>query len=50
LIADNLKQIYDQSKREKRGTYSVAKELAISKIKKLKNTSFIGSTKTKQQN
>lgn len=34
LIANNLKQIYEQSKREKRGTYSVAKELATSKMKK----------------
>jgi|GEM_PF-4684957 len=33
LISKNLKQIYKQSKREKRGTYSVAKELVISKIK-----------------
>lgn len=33
LIAKNLEQIYIQSKQEKRGTYSVAKELAILKIK-----------------
>lgn len=33
LISKNLEQIYKQSKKDKKGTYAVAKELAISKIK-----------------
>jgi len=33
LISKNLEQIYKQSKKDKKGTYAVAKELAISKLK-----------------
>ena len=33
LIADNLRKIYTKSKQEGRGTYAVAKEIALSKIK-----------------
>jgi leucine dehydrogenase len=34
IISENLKQIYIKSKQENRGTYVIAKEIAISKIRK----------------
>lgn len=33
VITENLKQIYTKSKKDNRGTYAVAKEIAISKIR-----------------